>query len=544
MRRKLLSVLLGLAMVITLLGGCGKTDKPAEETDADTGTEKGEEVSDEGASSEKLKDEIHVAMNSVPTNLDIVVNTATIATEVAHETIFEQLVAMDSSYKPVLELAESFTVNDDSTEYVYVLRKGILFHDGQEMKADDVVASMNRWINSAGNVQAMVGESRFEKVDDYTVRIALSTPCAYMNELIAGFGQRASIMPAAVINAIDETGIVSEYIGTGPYKFAEWVDNQYIKLTRNDSYQPYGTKGDFSGWAGYKEANTRDIYFDFVSDSSTILAGLQTGEYDVSMDVGYDNYDMFANDGNFNVQMATSEMPMLIFNKKEGLGADPILRQAVQAAINCSDIMYATYGNEKFYDLYSSYMFDSQKDWYTEEGSEFYNQNDIERAKELLADAGYNGDPFTILVASDNEDFYNMAIVIQDQLKAAGMNCELSTYDWATFVTIRNEQPDQYNAFITNFSPKILPTMNLFLSSSWAGWVSDPVILDGLTAINSETSMAEAVQKWFTLQKYMYETSVPVVKFGNNKSLMVATTKFDGLQLFEHIVFVNAKLYE
>lgn len=96
----------------------------------------------------------------------------------------------------------------------------------------------------------MIGEATFEAADAYTVTLKMQQPCAYVNELMAGLGQRAVVMPKSVLDALDETGIVTEYIGTGPYKFAEWVEHQYIHITRNDDYQPYGTEGEFNGWSG------------------------------------------------------------------------------------------------------------------------------------------------------------------------------------------------------------------------------------------------------------------------------------------------------
>lgn len=491
------------------------------------------------------KDEIHVVISSSPSHLDIVMTTEDVAAAVAQGTIFEQLVALSEQYTAVPELAESVDVNEDTTEYVYHLRQGVKFHNGEEMKADDVVASMNRWIEAASNAQAMVGDARFEKVDDYTVKISMAAPCAYLNELIAGLGNRAAIMPKSVIDAADpQTGIVKEYIGTGPYKLDSWEPDQYLKLVKFDEYTPYGTDGDYSGWVGYKHAYTPTIYYDIVTDPGTVTAGLQTGEYDVAIDINYDNLPMFQGSDDFKVVQTLGEESMLIFNKKEGLGADGKIRQAVQAAIGCDDVMLAAYSNPEFYELYSSYMFKEQSDWYTEEGSEYFNQKNPEHAKELLAEAGYNGEPFKLLVASDSQDFYKMAVVVKSQLEAAGMTCELLTYDWSTFVGIRNNEPDQYSAFITSFSPKVMPTMNLYLSSSWAGWCEDETIVEGLASINTDTSKENAVKTWTDLQKYMYETSVPVVKFGSNYRFMVCKPGFEEIGFFERPLIINARLYE
>lgn len=537
--------LVSLALTAFLSTGCGGGGQPAAPGSGEPAGDGGGSAQAQGQTDVPYKDEIHIVLSGSPTHLDIAMTTEDVAAEVAQGTIFEQLVAIDETYMPVPELAKTIEVSDDKKEYIYHLRQGVKFHNGEEMKSGDVAASMNRWIDAASNAKSMVGGARFEPVDDYTVKITMDAPCAYLNELIAGLGQRAAVMPKSVIDAADpQTGIAGEYIGTGPYKLDEWKEDQYIRLVKNEEYTPYGTDGDYSGWAGYKHAYTPTVYFDIVTDPGTITAGLQTGEYDAATEISYDNYDMFANDENFQVHKTLGEESMLIFNKKEGLGADEKIRQAVQAALKLDDIMLAAYSRQEFYDLYSSYMFKEQSDWYSEEGSEYFNQNNPERAKELLAEAGYNGEPFKLLVSTDNQDFYKMAVVIKSQLEAAGMNCELLTYDWSTFVGIRNNEPENYSAFITSFAPKIIPTMNLYLSSSWAGWCEDPKIVEGLSSINTDTSKENAVKTWSELQKYMNETSVPVVKLGSNYNFMVCKAGFDGLDFFERPLVVNARLSE
>ena len=223
----------------------------------------------------EYKDEIHIALDNEPTNLDVTVNTATVAVQVVFGTVFEGLVAMDDQYVPKAELAESWEISDDGTEYTWHLRRGVLFHNGQGMTADDVVASLNRWLALAGNAQSMIGDTTFVAADPYTVTLKMALPCAYVNELLAGLGQHAVIMPKSVIDSVDESGLVTEYIGTGPYKFVDWQQHQSIHITRYDDYQPYGTEGDFSGWVGYKQALTKDIYFDIVTENATLVAGMQ-----------------------------------------------------------------------------------------------------------------------------------------------------------------------------------------------------------------------------------------------------------------------------
>ncbi|MCQ2439732.1 MAG: ABC transporter substrate-binding protein [Oscillospiraceae bacterium] len=488
---------------------------------------------------------LHLVPANVTTNLDIMSNTSDEASLVVSGSVFEQLVSADADYKPVPELCTGWDVNDDSTEYVYHLREGVKFHNGETMTAEDVVASMNRWIDGVETAASFTGGAHFEKVDDATVRIVMEQPCAYLNNLMASYANRPIIVPKSCIDSIGDTGLLTEFIGTGPYKLAEIKEDQYIRLEKNPDYVPYGTPGDFSGWAGYKSAPIETVVFDLVGDESTIISGLQTGLYNACSGIGYDSFELFADNDDFDVTTSAAEMPMMIFNKKAGLASDPAFRRGINAALNSDEMLYGAYGSRDFYTLCSSYMFPSQELWYTEAGSEFYNQADAAKAKELLTEAGYDfTEPFKLLVASDSADFYNMAVVVKAQLEAAGIPCELMTYDWSTFVEIRNNEPEKYNAFITSFSPKTVPSMNLYLSTGWAGWCTDERIQNDLTAINLSTNSEEGAAIWEALQEYMWSENVPVVNFGIQKSFMINTADVENLGYMERIVYVNASFAE
>jgi len=559
--KKIVFVCLSVFLIFSLIAGCtpapaapeSSTEAPAPAATEAAAQPAATDAPTEAAATEVVTEapvaeptELHIAMSVVPTNLDVVMNTADDAAQIASGPIFEQLVAMNDKYEPVPELCTSWDMSEDATTYTYHLREGVKFHNGEVMTAADVVASMNRWIEGADNAKSLVGDARFYEVDEKTVEIKLEVGSPYLNLMVGGLGQHAAIMPKSVVDAADpESKLIKDYIGTGPYKLDSWVEDQYIKLVKNEDYQPYGTEGDYSGWAGYKRAKIDTVYFHFVSDPNTILAGIQTGEYDATDGITYDNYDMFASDDNFTIISAESEQPALIFNKQQGWGENEKFRQAVAALLNFDDIMLAAYGQPEFFNLYSSYMFKSQANWYTDRGSEFRSVQDTEKAKQLFEEAGFTpNDTFTILVASDSEDFYAMAVVIKSQMEAAGYKCELLVYDWSTFVTVRNNEPDKYNAFITSFSEKVLPNMNLFLSPSWAGWCTDERIVADLATIGTSTDFEAAQQTWFDLQEYMLAESVPVVKFGNTLAWGVVSKKVQGMEYFNWMTFVDAELVE
>lgn len=488
---------------------------------------------------------LNIALDGMPNTLDSMLNTEDIIGEVVNCSVFEKLVALNGSNEVIPELASSWERSEDSKTYTYYLRQGVLFHNGEEMTADDVVASMNRWIDNANNAYSLVGGAHFEKVDDYTVSITMESGTLYLNEMIAGLGQQAAIMPASVLSALGEGELVKDYIGTGPYAFAEWQADRFIRLVANDAYQPYGTEGDYSGWGGYKTAWYDEVYFYFPGDNATVTNGLRTGEFDIASKLHADDYDSFADDPDYTIFSDESEMPMLIFNKSEGVGADALVRQAIQAVVNCDDVLYASTGNEAFYRLYSSYMFESSLNWYTEAGAEYYNQANPELALELFGEAGwdFDNDVFRILVRTDSSDFYIQAQVIQEELRAIGVNCELLAVDSSTYSDMRNNQPSSWDAFITSFGPKVLPNMNLFLSDSWPlskGMGLERILTD-LAAIATETDLDTARQTWADLQEYMYAEGVPVVKFGTTQLSGISVSSVTGALIKERLVWVDAR---
>lgn len=183
----------------------------------------------------EYKTELNIAMNANPPSLDVPAVNSNIVGGIGMH-IFEPLFSLNAESQPTAVLADSYTVSEDGKVYTIKIRQGVKFHNGQEMVADDVVASMTRWLEKSGKAAPLLGGSTFEKVDDYT--ITMTMPEAYSDALnvLAGNIQWAAIMPKSVIDAATEEGI-GEYIGTGPYKLAEWKQDQYVHLTKYEDYQ-------------------------------------------------------------------------------------------------------------------------------------------------------------------------------------------------------------------------------------------------------------------------------------------------------------------
>ncbi len=482
------------------------------------------------------KDEIHIAVQQEAPSLDLHKNSSLIARQMCSGTVWEKLVTLNANAEPVPELCSSYTVSKDAKEFVFYLRKGVKFHDGTEMKAEDVCASMNRWFQGFSVAGKLVGSSRFEKIDDYTVKIKLEKPALTLPDVIAGAAQPAMITTAAACANEDAKGMVKEYIGTGPYKFDSWVQDQYIKLEKFNDYVPYGKKGEpMDGWAGYKDPKIKTLYFDIVKEATTRVAGLQTGQYDLIYNLTDDTYDMASRIPNVQIQKAQEGTVAYVFNKKQGIASNLYFRQAVNAAIDCDELLGAAYG--KFYDLGSCYMDSAQPFWYSEAGKENYNQKNPEKAKELLAKAEYKGQPFRILVSTlSNMD--KSALVMKQELEKIGINTQLIVVDWATLTQYRTD-PSRYDIYFTSFASVPVPSLKLYFGPSYPGWSEDRQLQNYMADFNSAVTKDDAKKAWDILQGYSWEY-LPLINAGHYVAAYAWNKKLSGLDTYGGVYFWNA----
>ena len=148
--------------------------------------------------------------------------------------------------------------------------------------------------------------------------------------------------------------------------------------------------------------------------------------------------------------------------------ANEKLRQAAHAPQNCEAVQLAAYRDPKLYENNSLSINPDDKQWGTDAGKEYYNQNDVEKAKELLAESGYNNEKIVLVTTPDYEEMYNATLVVQEQLKQAGFNAEVESYDFSTFMEHRSD-PKQFSMFITSNSYNMLPVQLSVLDKGWAG---------------------------------------------------------------------------
>src|SRR5437870_1434095 len=207
-----------------------------------------------------------------PPSLDAHWTTASI-TETLTNHIYEGLYSLDSSNRPIPMLAESHTVSKDGLVYTFKLRQGVKFHNGKEMTSEDVVASLARW-----GKQSIYGKALFAQVaewkalDKYTAEMKLKEKSAIVLISLAVPNNFGAIYPKEIAEKFAPEVKATEYVGTGPFKLAEWKPDQYIRMVRFDDYKSRTEKP--NGYGGGKTA-----YVDEIRAWHTKLAGLPWNEH-------------------------------------------------------------------------------------------------------------------------------------------------------------------------------------------------------------------------------------------------------------------------
>ena len=259
---------------------------------------------------------IRVGLLGEPPALDAHWTTAVIS-EVLTNHLYEGLYTLDENYRPVPMLAESMpTVSRDGLTYTFKLRQGIKFHNGKEMTSEDVVPSLKRWGQRSIRAKALFSAlTDLRAVDKYTVEIKLKEKSAVVVISLAVPGNFAAIYPKEIAEKFPAENKITEYVGTGPFKLAEWKPDQYIRMVRLDEYKSRAEKP--SGYGGGKTAYVDEIRWIPVPDVATRVAQIETGELDIAEDLNMDSYERLKSNPNVRPLVAKPYFWLVaVFNKK------------------------------------------------------------------------------------------------------------------------------------------------------------------------------------------------------------------------------------
>ena len=400
--KRLVSLALSAALALSLLAGCGNSADPQTTGTAPAG---------ENESTGGVKDTIVWAQSGDINSLDFHVGKQYLSYGVTCN-IFDTLVSWDADNNVIPMLATEWEfLDEDSIQFK--LREGVTFHDGEPFTAEDVKYTYERARDHTIVKNNFSWLESVDVVDDYTV--VINTIGAYSPVLNALCSPLCGIMPKHLMEA-NENAMAEFPIGTGPYKFVERAEGEYIKMEANEDY-----------WGGAPK--TKYLEMRVVPEASQRSVLLETGEIDFAYDVLPSDVERL--NGNENLQVledASFKTFYLTLNcTSEDTPAlqDARVRMAIECAIDkdtlCDAVMYGY--AEPIGTLLAPGVFG-----YSE--SVPANTYDVERAKELLAEAGYaDGFSMSIWVQSSDQTRQEACIVIQDMLREVGIEASVEPMD-------------------------------------------------------------------------------------------------------------------
>ena len=477
----------------------------------------------------------NIAMIGEPQTLDPMASTADLVGIITQH-IYELLYTFDANWNVTPMLAESMPViSKDGLVYTIPLRTSVRFHNGKEMTSDDVVASLRRWMDTAPRGKAVAKEIKsLEAKGPNSIVITLNRPYAPLLAHLALPNGFAAIMAKDSIATP-----LTQFIGTGPYMFKERKPDQYVQLVRYDGYS--ARKEPASGYAGKREALLDELRFVPVPNANTRVEGTLSGQYQFADLLPVESYSRLeGNAGVKAVLTAPFGFPYLVLNTKQGPLANLQLRQAVEAALNNADMMGAGFGDAKFYSTDSSH-YAKNTPFYSTAGTENYGKGDAKKAAALVASGKYDGTSIKILTSQQYDFHYRMALVMAENLKAAGFKTDMQVVDWATLIQRRND-PALWDIYVTHSA--VLPEPTLTppqLGEGAPGWWSSPAKEAALSAFNAEADPKKRGALWGNVQQVVF-TEVPYIRVGNFNSLTARSAKLDGYVAMPWPFFWNTGL--
>jgi peptide/nickel transport system substrate-binding protein len=448
--------------------------------------------------------------------------------------IYDGLVRFrDGSLEVEPALAESWEISDDGTVYTFDLRQDVTFHDGTPFNAEAVKFNFDRMLNEDHPYYdtgpfplafffSSIQETRV--VDEYTVQLRLNEPYAPLLSNLA-YPTGLLVSPEAVREHGQDYG--RNPVGTGPYQFVEWQSNTHVTVEKNGNY-----------WDG--EPGMDRIVFRPITDGNTRVNEMLSGGLDLMVEVPPDSVSTFENNDDFTVyEQAGPHVWFLILNLREGPFTDERVRRAANYAINKEALVEnVLQGTATVADSPIPPAFD----WAYNEELDPY-PYDPERARELIEEAGAEGAEVTFYVTEGGSGMLDpvpMGTAIQADLEAVGLDVNIETYEWNTFLGRVNpgleDKADMAQmAWMTN-DPDTLPFLTLRTAAFPedggfnSGYYSNPEVDELLNEARASTSQEERARLYKEVQEIVYEDA-PWVFVANWKQNAVATDEVQNFSL-------------
>lgn len=430
---------------------------------------------------------ITAVMHSSLRVLDPIITTAHITRNHGYM-IYDTLLATDHDNKIQPQMVEGWKVSDDGKTYTFTLRDGLKWHDGQPVTADDCVASIKRWAQQDKMGQMMAEMlTGMKAVDAKSFTMSFSEPGDLVLRALAKPSGIAPFMMPKRIAETPATQAIKEYVGSGPFKMveSEFRPGLQVVYEKNQDYVP--RKEAPSATAGGKHVYVDRVKWIATPDAMTSVNALVNGEIDYLEQLPYDLAPIVESNDGIKVEVLDpmGYQTVMRMNHLHKPFDNKLIRQAAMYAINQESILQAQIGNPKYYQTCPA-LFGCGLPYESKAAEEISVKGNIDKAKELLKQGGYDGTPVVILQPTDTPSVNSQPVVIAQALRAAGFKVDMQAMDWQTVVTRRAVQapPSQggWNIFATNNTMiEALDPLRAFGvvangPKAWFGWPDVPAI--------------------------------------------------------------------
>jgi peptide/nickel transport system substrate-binding protein len=402
--------------------------------------------------------------------------------------VYDTLFGQDSSYRPSPQMLESFATENDGKTWTMTLRPGLMFHDGEPVRARDCVASLQRWgKRDAFGGALMAATDELSAKDDRTFVFRLRKPFALLPNALA---KTPLYMPAIMPERIARTDPftqVTDMTGSGPYRFKadERVPGARVVYERFAGYKP--REGGATDWtSGPKVVNFDRVEWTTIPDPTTAAQALITGEQDWWDYATADLMPLLSRSRGVKVvvQEPSGQIAILRFNHLQPPFNNPAVRRALLGAVSQEDVVTTVVGDDPKMSRTGVGFFCPGTPMASEVGLEaLTSPRDMDKVKRDLKAAGYNGERVVLMAATDFPVLKAMADVTADMLKRAGMNVDYVSTDWGSVVTRRAKkdpvEQGGWSAFCTAWAgtDHLDPSGHLSLRANgeqaWIGWPTD-----------------------------------------------------------------------
>ncbi|CAH1662359.1 ABC transporter substrate-binding protein [Chelatococcus asaccharovorans] len=474
--------------------------------------------------------DIIVGIGSPIPSLDIMGTTDDVG-RIINLHLYEALVTRDEKLQPSAGLAESWEISPDGLTYTFKLRKGVKFHNGKEMTATDVKASIERYQRMSLRRRYLDQIAEVSIVDPVTVAVKLKAPQPLF---LNNFSQPEVLVAILPAEDGDKDPGKTSFIGTGPYKLVENKADSHVKLARFDDYALDTRYPGPSGYGGRKDALFDTLTFRIIAEPSAMVAAIETGEIHLADLVPEHAVPGLKNNAALTV---INRMPTAMQNMNMNMAVAPMdklpFRQAIASILDMDEILAgASDGNYRLnpYLQYPGYPL-------YPEGvkAPLYNIKNAEKAKKLVAESGYKDEVIQIIGASTFPWHSNTALIVSEQLKSIGIKTQIETMDWPAVVALRVKKtgwslnPGQFGTGPWLGDP-VLSIGDLGGKTS-ANNVEDPVLAQMVADMQLKPTAEERKEAWYKAQQHIID-NVLSIKLGDIGQTQVRSNKVVGFTPF------------